>query len=148
MIANGLVRGALPALGQPKTPATIPHSHRRGKEFRHRSSARTRRAGPSQLGCCVGLAGIDREFPRFTVRSGTQRARGYFGEHLIRRHGQVVQNCPGVAACWADVPGLSFRVGSWLGPWQQFWQQPTTAVGAVVSLFLAVDREEELDTAL
>ena len=37
MIANGLVRGALPALGQPKTPATIPHSHRRGKEFRHRS---------------------------------------------------------------------------------------------------------------
>ena len=37
MIANGLVRGALPALGQLKTPATIPHSHRRGKEFRHRS---------------------------------------------------------------------------------------------------------------
>jgi hypothetical protein len=37
MIANGLVRGALPALGQPKTPATIPHSHRRGKEFRDRS---------------------------------------------------------------------------------------------------------------
>jgi hypothetical protein len=37
MIANGLVRGALPALGQQKTPATIPHSHRRGKEFRHRS---------------------------------------------------------------------------------------------------------------
>ena len=36
MIANGFVRGALPALGQPKTPATIPHSHRRGKEFRHR----------------------------------------------------------------------------------------------------------------
>jgi hypothetical protein len=28
MIANRLVRGALPALGQPKTPATIPHSHR------------------------------------------------------------------------------------------------------------------------
>ena len=37
MIATGLVRGALPALGQPKTPATIPHSHRLGKEFRHRS---------------------------------------------------------------------------------------------------------------
>jgi hypothetical protein len=37
MIANGRVRGALPALGQPKTPATIPHSDRLGKEFRHRS---------------------------------------------------------------------------------------------------------------
>ena len=37
MIANGLVRGALPALGQRKTPATIPRGHRRGKEFRHRS---------------------------------------------------------------------------------------------------------------
>jgi glyoxylase I family protein len=36
MIANGRVRGALPALGQPKTPATIPHSDRLGKEFRHR----------------------------------------------------------------------------------------------------------------
>ena len=38
MIANARVRGALPASGQPKTPATIPHSHRQGKEFRHRSS--------------------------------------------------------------------------------------------------------------
>jgi bifunctional DNase/RNase len=28
-----------------------------------RSSARTRRAGPSQLGCHVGFAGSDREFP-------------------------------------------------------------------------------------
>ena len=28
MIANGLVRGALPALGQLQTPATIPHSER------------------------------------------------------------------------------------------------------------------------
>jgi hypothetical protein len=37
IIANGRVRGALPALGQPKTPATIPHSDRLGKEFRHRS---------------------------------------------------------------------------------------------------------------
>ena len=37
MIANGLVRGALPALGLLKTPATIPRSDRPGKEFRHRS---------------------------------------------------------------------------------------------------------------
>lgn len=88
-----------------------------------------------------------REWPVTIPDRPPDRARvGH--DPVIRRHGQVVQNCPGVAACWADVPGLSFRVGSWLGPWQQFWQQPTTAVGAVVSLFLAVDREEELDTAL
>jgi len=49
-----------------------------------RSSARTWRAGLSQLGCRLGLAGSDREVPRFTVLPGTQRARAYFGEHLIR----------------------------------------------------------------
>jgi hypothetical protein len=38
MIANGLVRGVLPALGQLQTPATIPHSDRLSKEFRHRRS--------------------------------------------------------------------------------------------------------------
>ena len=38
MIANGLVRGVLPALGQLQTPATIPHSDRLSKEFRHRCS--------------------------------------------------------------------------------------------------------------
>ena len=32
MIANGRVRGALPALGQPKTPATMPLGDRLGKE--------------------------------------------------------------------------------------------------------------------
>jgi hypothetical protein len=37
MIANGLVRGALPAMGQLQTPATIPQSGRLGKEFPHRS---------------------------------------------------------------------------------------------------------------
>ena len=36
MIANGLVRGALPALGQLQTPATIPHGVQLGKEFPHR----------------------------------------------------------------------------------------------------------------
>src|SRR5229473_3191370 len=30
---------------------------------------------------------------------------------------------PAVAVCWADVPGLSSRVGSWLRAWQQCWQQ-------------------------
>jgi len=29
-----------------------------------------------------------------------------------------------VTACWADVPGLSSRVGSWPRAWQQYWQQP------------------------
>ena len=38
MIANGLVRGVLPALGQLQTPATIPHSDRLSKEFRRRRS--------------------------------------------------------------------------------------------------------------
>ena len=75
MIANGLVRGALPALGQQKTPATIPHSHRRGKEFRHRSvCAAGQPAGP-QVSQPIGLSGSDREFPVLTGRSGTQRAR-------------------------------------------------------------------------
>jgi hypothetical protein len=31
---------------------------------------------------------------------------------LIRRLRQVVQDCPGAAAFWADIPGLSFRVDS------------------------------------
>jgi hypothetical protein len=34
---TGVSEGPLPALGQPKTPATIPHSDRLGKELRHRS---------------------------------------------------------------------------------------------------------------
>jgi hypothetical protein len=52
MIANGLVRGALPALGQPKTPATIPHCHRRGKEFRHRFMLGASRRTLAPSGCC------------------------------------------------------------------------------------------------
>ena len=75
------------------------------------------RTGPSQLGCGVGLAGSDREFPWFTARSGTQRARVYVVEHLIRRSGQTVQGYPVVAVRWPDVPGPSFCVGScWLWP--------------------------------
>jgi hypothetical protein len=49
-----------------------------------RSSACAWGAGPSQLSWHVGVAGSDREFPRFTARSGTQRARAYVGEDLIR----------------------------------------------------------------
>jgi hypothetical protein len=66
MIANGLVRGALPALGQPKTPATIPHSHRRGKEFRHRSVCAAGQPACPQVGWCIGLSASDREFPPLT----------------------------------------------------------------------------------
>lgn len=45
---------------------------------------------------------------------------------LIRRHRRTVHNGPGVAACWADIPGMCPRVGSWLRPWQQLWQQSAT----------------------
>ena len=75
IIANGRVRGALPALGQPKTPATIPHSDRLGKEFRHRSVRAAGRPACTQVSRCTGLSGSDREFPALTGRSGTQRAR-------------------------------------------------------------------------
>ena len=75
MIANGLVRGALPALGQQKTPATIPHSHRRGKEFRHRSVCAAGQPAYLQMRRRIGLSASDRKFPPLTGRLGTQRAR-------------------------------------------------------------------------
>ena len=62
-------------------------------------------------------------FPRFTVRSGTQRARAYCGEHLIRRSGQVVQDRPSPVVRWADIPHLSPRVSRCPVAWQQYWQQ-------------------------
>jgi hypothetical protein len=34
------------------------------------------------------------------------------GDHLLRRLRQVVQDRPGAAAFWADIPGLSFHVDS------------------------------------
>jgi hypothetical protein len=70
IIANGRVRGALPALGQPKTPATIPHSDRLGKEFRHRSF----QAGGQPAGTQVGSRS---RCPWVTVgdRSGSSIAR-------------------------------------------------------------------------
>ena len=76
-----------------------------------RLSACAWRAGPSQLGCRVGHAGSDREFPRFTARSGTQRARAYLGEHLIRSNGRPVQGCPSTATNSALVPRMSPTVG-------------------------------------
>ena len=71
----------------------------------------------------VGLSASDREYPALTGRSGTQRARACFAEHLIRRSGRTVQGCPVVAACWPDVPGPSFCVDGWLWPWLQSWLQ-------------------------
>ena len=41
----------------------------------------------------------------------------------IRRHGQVVQNCPWVTVVSEDIPGLSPCDGSCLPGWQQYWQQ-------------------------
>ena len=71
MIANGLVRGALPALGQQKTPATIPHSHRLGKEFRHRSFQAGGQPARSQVGGrwrCPWATASDRSFPPVLAR--------------------------------------------------------------------------------
>ena len=72
MIANGLVRGVLPALGQQKTPATIPHSHRRGKEFRHRSFHAAGQPTHAQIGGrsrCPWVAAGDRSFPSVLART-------------------------------------------------------------------------------
>src|SRR5512133_1651728 len=49
--------------------------------------------------------------------------RGLASDLQIRSNRRTVHNRPGVAACWAGIPGLSPRVGSWLWPWQQVWQQ-------------------------
>ena len=88
-----------------------------------RSWARTWRAGPSHLGYRAGLAGSNREFPRVTVGSGTKRARAYCGEHLIRRHRQVVQDRLLPSVRWADIPQLSTQDWRCLAAWQQYWQQ-------------------------
>jgi hypothetical protein len=88
-----------------------------------RSLACAWRACPPQLGCRVGLAASDREFPRFTARSGTQRARAYLGEHLIRRSGHIVQDRPSPVVGWADIPELSTCVGCRPAAWLQSWLQ-------------------------
>ncbi len=50
------------------------------------------------------------------LRSDRPPFRGPAIDHQIRRSGRTVQDCPVMAACWADVPGLSSRVGIWLWP--------------------------------
>ncbi len=72
-------------------PALWPHSWLHDPLF-GRALACAWRAGPSQLGCRVGLAGSDREFPPVYCRSGTQRGRAYLGEHLIRRSMEFVRS--------------------------------------------------------
>ena len=42
----------------------------------------------------------DRKFPGLTGRSGTQRTRACFGEHLIRRSGQIIHDRLALAVCW------------------------------------------------
>jgi hypothetical protein len=55
-------------------------------------------------------------------------AAWYGHDLLIRSNGQTVQNRPVLVTCRADVPGLSYRVGSWPRSWQQVWQQPGTGL--------------------
>ena len=73
----------------------------------------------SQVSRYLGLSGSNRKFPALTGRSGTQRARACFGEHLIRRSGQLVQDRPSPVVGWADVPELSRCVGCCSAPWLQ-----------------------------
>jgi hypothetical protein len=82
-----------------------------------RSVAWLRRAGPFRLGRRVRFAGSDREFPRFAVRSGTQRARACFGEHLIRSTIPAVQTSPWLS----DRPACTGR-----------WRLPDPAPSGVV----------------
>jgi len=77
----------------------------------------------TQVSWCTGLSGSDREFPALTGRSGTQRTRACFGEHLIRRSGHVVQDRPLRPVCWTDIPQLSAWDASYPAAWQQCWQQ-------------------------
>ena len=116
-----LPRSCRRAPGPDQAPAAslFGQQHRWHDHLLRRSSARAWRAGPSQLWRRVSLAGSDRESPRFTARSGTQRARAYFGEHLIRRSGQVVQDRPPPVMRWADVPYLSAPVSRCPVAWQQ-----------------------------
>ena len=101
MIANGLVRGALPALGQPKTHATIPHSHRRGKEFRHRSVCAAGQPAYSQVRLRIRLSASDRKFPSLTGRLGTQRARRLLSRTTV-----------GSSAPWSSSPPSDLRITS------------------------------------
>jgi hypothetical protein len=52
----------------------------------HRSVCAAGQPAGTQVGRGIGLSGSDREFPPLTGRSGTQRARAYLGDHLIRRY--------------------------------------------------------------
>ena len=72
-------------MGQPKTPATIPHSYRLGKEFRHRSfraggqPARAQVRGRSR---CSWVTAGDRSFPPVLARMwhATWRANSFRAE--------------------------------------------------------------------
>jgi hypothetical protein len=73
-----------------------------------RSLARAWRAGPSQLGCRAGLAGSDREFPRFTARSGTQRATSV-GSPVRQADGPNGESSGYIFIATPTVPSGSFR---------------------------------------
>src|SRR6185437_3224593 len=71
-----------------------------------------------QVSRYLGLSGSNRKFPALTGRSGTQRARACFGEHLIRGSWRTVQDCPPASVYWADIPSgpsaseCGYRLGS------------------------------------
>jgi hypothetical protein len=78
--------------------------------------AATAEAAAAQVKRTAGWPVNDRESPqRPSLRhvAGTGQAPGWSPDHQIRRLGQIVQDCPRVAAYWADVPGLSPHVRSW-----------------------------------
>jgi hypothetical protein len=85
-----------------------------------RDSADVRRARSRCLRCCPGV----------TLRAPGRPSHRARGGHdlLIRSSGQVVQDRPVVSAYWAEIPGPSSRVGSWLRPWQQCWLQSSTCL--------------------
>ena len=92
--------------------------HRTQDDLQHRRSvAWLRSAGPFQLGRRVRFTGSDREFPRFAVRSATQRARACFGEHLIRSKIPAVHTSPWLS----DRPACTGR-----------WRLPDPAPSGVV----------------
>ena len=76
------------------------------------------RLQPADSVTCANLNGLtvsDRDYPRGLLPSGTQRARAYFGEHLIRSKIKAVQDRPVLSGLAAGRPcgnrGIPARSG-------------------------------------
>jgi hypothetical protein len=84
-----------------------------------RDSADVRQARSRCVRCCPGV----------TLRAPVDHLiRHAAGTTFFRSSGQVVQDRPVVSAYWAEIPGPSSRVRSWLRPWQQCWLQSSTCL--------------------